>query len=210
MTGAQYVFIGEVVGIVGPAKYNSDRVRPKPEAYGVRVKVIESIYTPGTPAAFFEVFPFGIDSACGHLHWPWGDISKHFPVGSQVRVVAKEAEVLPKQSEDGVPRLEATVYNKGVVSRNERSESPRAAADSVFEYGKVEAQYDLPRFELRKDWLRLMSAESEGERVKILERLVYYPFFYELDFPHLAQTYVHDRGVLARLREKWDARKPRR
>jgi len=73
----------------------------------------------------------------------------------------------------------------------------------------LDAHGVLPEFELRKDLLRLRKATSEAERVKILERLLYYPECCDLDFLKIAKDYVKNLETLKALndrREAWDNR----
>ena len=212
---SQYVFIGEVVDIVG--KDVAEGIEG--EAIGLRVKVTEMIYSPDPSAPYFEVFPLGLTPSCGSMYWERDDIHRQFPVGSQVKVIAGGATVLDRDRANSAIRLEVTAENRGSISRNDLGEGLKSSADSGYDYksfterGPTPSVGDplfwanryLPQFELRKDWLRLMNAQSEQERIKILERLVYYPDPIDIDYSNIARAYVRDAETLNQLDKKWQA-----
>src|SRR5688572_30000719 len=82
-----YIFIGEIVEVLDNVDYVSQGIKDK--AIGFKVKVSENTYSP-KQAAYFEVFPLRLTPSCG-LMSDAKELRKLFSVGSQVRVVAKEA-----------------------------------------------------------------------------------------------------------------------
>lgn len=160
-----YIFIGEVVEVIESVKYESEGI--KADAVGLKIKVGENVYSPKS-ASYFEVFPLRLTPSCG-LMSDKEEIREHYPVGSQVRAVAKEATVFQNQSTNSTFRLETSIYNRGSIARNDLSENLRTSAKTVYDYkGFVARQrttaaedalhdsnYYLPEFELRKDLLRL-------------------------------------------------------
>jgi hypothetical protein len=187
----QYVFIGEVVDVVGPFK--SEAKKANGEAWGLRVKVGDKVYLPLSPANYFEVFPYHLTPWCGLRGWSREELLKYYPVGSQIRVVAKESTLLESKIPEGNIWLETSIYNRGSIARNTEPDLI-TSAESVYDYGKYadrqrtsadddplfDSNYYLPDFELRKDMLRLREAASEAERISILKRLLSFPYVYRL------------------------------
>lgn len=181
-----YIFIGNVIEEIKLVKYSSRG--EKLNFVGLKIKVSENIYSP-KPTTYFEVFPLSLTPGCALIS-DTKEIREHFPVGSQVRVVAKEADVFLKNQpvESSIIRLETSIYNRGSIARNDLSENLRISAKSFYAYDSFSfevqqrttegeyvlsaSNYYLPEFELRKDLLRLKETKSEDERTKILERLV--------------------------------------
>ena len=212
-----YIFIGEVVEVIESVKYESQGI--KTDAVGLKIKVSENVYSP-KPASFFEVFPLHLTPSCG-LRSDIKEIREHYPIGSQVRVVAKEATVFKYQpAESSTIRLETSIYNSGSIARNDLNESLQTSAKIFYDYkGFVERQrttavedalfdsnYYLPEFELRKDLFRLKETKSEDERTKILERLVFYPHVSRMSFPKIARTYLKNQDKLGTLEKQWNER----
>lgn len=190
---AHYIFIGEIVKIIKNVEYESQGV--KDEAVGFKVKVSENIYSP-KQAIYFEVFPLHLTASCGLRSDP-KKLLDQFSVGSQVRVVAKETTVFKNNpGENSIVRLDTSIYNRGSFSKNDVSANLQTSAKSVYDYSGfapkqrktaaddalVASNYNLPEFELRKDLLRLKESKSEDEKLKIVERLVFYPHIYRLDY----------------------------
>ena len=214
---AHYIFIGEIVEIVENAEYESQGM--KDESIGFKVKVIENIYSP-KQATYYEVFPLRLTASCG-LASDTIKLLKEFTVGSQVRVVAKEATVFKSQPvENSTIRLETSIFNRGSFSRNDLSENLQSSEKSFYDYSNFvqkqrttaeenalfESNYYLPEFELQKDLLRLKESKSEIERTKILERLVFYPHIYRLDYPKIVRTYIKDQDKIVFLEKQWKQR----
>ena len=214
---AQYIFIGEVVEILESVKYESQGIEAV--AVGLKIKVSENVYSP-KQAAYFEVFPLRLTASCG-LRSDTKEVREHYPVGSQVRVVAKEATVFKNQPANSIIRLETSIYtNKGSIARNDLNESLRTSVKTIYDYSSfipqqrtstaedalVESNYYLPEFELRKDLLRLKETKSEDERTKILERLVFYPHVSRMSFPKIVRSYLKNQDKLGTLEKQWEQR----
>lgn len=214
---SHYIFIGEVVEVIESVEYESEGI--KADAVGLKIKVSESIYSPKR-TTFFEVFPLRLTASCG-LRSDTKEIREHYPIGSQVRVVAKEATVFKNQSsESSTIRLETLIYNKGSVARNDLSDNLRTSAKSFYDYSSfVERQrttpaedtlfdsnYYLPEFELQKDLIRLKETKPEDERIKILERLVFYPHVFRMSYPKIVRTYLKNQNKLTTLEKQWEQR----
>jgi hypothetical protein len=214
---SEYVFIGEVFEVVGP--FESEKFFGK--AWGLRVKVVEPIYIPKAPSRYFEVFDYGLASDCSTLGMPKDEISKSYPIGSIIKVIAKEAKLLPSTSSDDNLRLEIFTGSLGSISRNSYEDGkPMTSAHTVFDYRAYKktppkdwvediqtAYYFLPQFEVRKDILRLERAKTQAEKIKILERMLYYPNCCNLDYHQIVKTYINApniRRTLIKKREKVD------
>lgn len=212
-----YIFIGEVVEVIESVKYESQGI--KTDAVGLKIKVSENVYSP-KPASFFEVFPLHLTPSCG-LRSDIKEIREHYPIGSQVRVVAKEATVFKYQpAESSTIRLETSIYNSGSIARNDLSINLRTSSKSIYDYSSfVERQrttpaedslhdsnYYLPQFEMQKDLLRLKETKSEDEKTKILERLVFYPHVFRMSYSKIVRTYLKNQNKLTALEKQWEQR----
>ena len=208
---AEYVFTGRVVEFVGPLK--SEQAR---QVWGLLVEVDEKIHAPSELGTRAEVFPFHLAPDCSDVPWRREELARFFPAGTKVRVIAAESQVLKEPAADGAVRLDAYLYARGDVSRNELNGSPMTSASTVYDYSSfkrpeeetgeneplLEARWSLLRFELRKDLLRLREADTEAARLQILERLVSYPSRYDFKFEAVARRYVKDEQTLAELLKK--------
>jgi hypothetical protein len=191
----EYIFIGEVVGFTQPVE--SAKLHGK--AHGVIVKMKESVYLPEIPKTHFEVFPIQLRADCSEDGTPLEDLKKKFTIGSEVRVIAKEAEILPKNLPDGNIRLEDRPAELGSIEINIDEKGKRmTSVDSVFDYKSFkydmdedsDSKYLLPNFEIRKDLLRLKKSKTQKERTEILERLLDAPICCnDLDFHLVFKTY---------------------
>lgn len=205
----QYVFIGEVIG-VETIEYESNKF--KGNAVGLKIKVSENIYSP-TITPIYRVFPLRLIPSCGL----WSDdkqILADFPIGSEVRVIAKKLTTLKNSSDSEVTRLETSIYNRGSITRNDLSEPLHTYAALLFDYRSYigrqhqtasdyafsAADYNLLEFELRKDLIRLESAKSETDKMSVLERLIFHPF---VDLPAIVKTYLKNDKKIAALTEQW-------
>jgi len=214
---AHYIFIGEIVEVIKNVKYESRGV--KGEAVGFKVKVSENIYSQ-KQAAYFEVFPLHLTPSCGLSSYT-KELLEQFSVGSRVRVVAKETTVFKNSSgENSITRLDTSIYNHGSFSKNDVSANLQTSAKSIYDYSSftakqrktaaddalVASNYYLPEFELRKDLLRLKEAKSEDEKIKIVERLVFYPHVYNLDYLWMVRLYVSNQDKFVVLQRQWEQR----
>lgn len=208
-----YIFIGEVVEVIKQNKPKTDENKALP--IGLKIKVVENVFSP-KQSSFYEVYQLDIQADCS-LAVNTKELNERFPVGSQVRVIAKEATVLREQTTNSVIQLETSVFNKGSIARNDLSDIHRTSAKSFYDYrsfvpmkAKSPAEYLLsesisllPEFELRKDLLRLKESKSEDERIKILERLIFYPPISWLDLPKMARTYIKNEEKIAALEKQY-------
>lgn len=217
---SEYVFTGQVIGIVGP--FESKIFRQK--AWGLQIKVGEKVYLPQTPAEYFEVFPFQLWADCSTVGTAGEELLKYYPVGSSVKVIAKIAKLLPGRLPGGNIRLEILPGTWSDISRNHYEDGRQMAdAQSVFDYKSfrqvtpadyvssfmpfLDAKGALPEFELRKDLLRLNGAKSRNQRVRILTRLLYYPSccgggeYYGITKHYLGDSKL--ARALIRKREAW-------
>lgn len=214
---AQYVFIGEVVEIISVAKPQSDKNQT--DAEGLKVKVTENIYSLQS-ASFYEILPLRIYPDCS-LQGETG-LKKAFPVGSKVRVIAQEATIYKYLSDEkSVPRLETSIKNNGSIVRNDLNENTKSSADSYYDYSSFASKkpmtqeeetefyskLELLKFELQKDLARLVKAKTESERLKVMARLVYYPYFYRVPYHTLAAAYLKKSKKRQALEAKWEERK---
>ncbi|MDX6614845.1 MAG: hypothetical protein QOD75_4031 [Blastocatellia bacterium] len=218
---AEYVFTGVVMDFVGPLQ--SKKFLQK--AWGLKIKLEDSVYLPKTPTSYFEVFPYELWADCSIVGTSKEELAKYYPIGSKVKVIAKEAKALPHRLPNGNIRLEDLPSSLGSISRNYYEDGRRMTdAAAVFDYQSYKrvgpndyvrdfmpfltAHSLLPEFELRKDLFRLRSAKTEAVKIKILERLMYYPRPSIFDFESIIKSYIDNPQTAKTLIEKWNARNP--
>jgi len=141
---------------------------------------------------YFEVVSYELSADCKYVGNSKEETAKEFPLGSKVKIIAKESKILPSTSDDGNIRLEILPGSWGHISRNTFEDGKQmTVSESVFDYKGwrritandytesfmpfLNARRLLPEFELRKDLFRLLNAETEAEKIAVLEKLVYYP-----------------------------------
>jgi hypothetical protein len=209
---AEYVFTGRVAEVVGPL-----RSKRSGEVWGLLVDVDERVHAPSQLGARAEVFPFHLGADCSSVPWDREELTRFFPAGTRVRVIAVKSLAFKEPAADGAARLDAYLYDNGHLYRNELGGSQMTTAASVYDYAAfkrpeeeqtdenepvLDARWSLPEFELRKDLLRLRQSNSGGERMQILERLVAYPSEYAFKFEAVARRYVKDGQKLSELLKK--------
>jgi hypothetical protein len=165
----EYVFIGRVVDVVGPLR--TDIVVG--DAYGLLIKAEQVVSLPDSSIDCFEVFSYGITPSCTPEGRSRTFLSDAFPIGSEVRVIAKRSRFFPSTQSGDTTRLDAWLLNGGSHGSIARNLNDITSATSVFNYRKSsEAGRELIQFELRKDLLRLKNARSLREKMIILRRLM--------------------------------------
>ena len=193
-----YIFIGEVTGYTGELK--SKRFLDK-KTYGLKIKVLETVNLPKRSEDFFEVFPQRGLNCNLAAAYPLKELRRDYPINSKVRVIAIEDKFFPRQNETGQIRSEAPILALN-VRRNDLKNSSQTTAGSIFDYSKGKKDDSgILEFELYKDLLRLEKAESENEKVKILERLVFFPGEL-LDFDEAVKFYLTDPETRERMINK--------
>lgn len=208
----EYIFIGEVVEI-DLVKYT--RWAREEVAAVLKIKVSENIYSP-RKSAYYKILPLRISPDCSL----WSDIkevSEAFPVGSQVRVAAKETKIFKNLLRDSDTLLEVSIYNKGVIDRNDLDKRFRTSSKSLYNYGSlfnrrnttstdyasIIAEHNLLNFELRKDLVRLEKAKLVSRKMNVLQRLSLNPY---IGFPVIATHYVEERAKVEALIKIWQRR----
>jgi len=197
---SEYVFTGEVIGYVGPRQ--SEHVVG--DAWGLLVSPAGSVHLPKTPAGYFEVFTYGLGADCSTLGPPRDELARSYPVGSMVKVIARESKLgVPG---DGNIGLVDSAGGSGLVMKAGEGEAG-LSPESVYDYGRHrEDSTAAPLFELRKDLLRLREAQTEEEKVAVLGRLMYFPPRTIFDYAKVVELHLADKGTGARLvagREAW-------
>jgi hypothetical protein len=193
----EYVFIGEVVGYTAPV----ETTKFQGAAYGLIVKIKESVYLPKTPKQHFEIFPITLWADCSISGTKVEKLKKDFPVKAEIRVIAKEANLLPVLANGNV-RLEDRPGERGSIVLNN---DPTAAtsANSVFDYKSYRhdidedstSKYLLPVFEARKDLLRLKNSKTQAAKNEILARFLYFPIGYSVDVYEVVKKYSENKNA---------------
>ncbi len=169
----EYIFIGEVVGYTQEIKSS----KLKSSAYGLKIKSKESVYLPKKTKFNYEIFPIDSLSDCSLIGKDLDSLKVEFPIGSDVRVIAKEAKYLPKLS-DGNIRLENRPSELNSISIHTESDKESISSENkLFDYKSFKYIIDedkwiissLPNFEVRKELLRLKKSKSQSEKSLILK-----------------------------------------
>ncbi len=185
---SEYIFIGKVKGSIGPQR--SDKFHG--EAWSLQVEPVGTLNMPKSPSSYFVVTPFDLASDCKDQGVSKEKLLTSFPIGSEVRIVAKEARYAPRTDAQGNIRLEVLPDNLGSVARNFSSLKRQiTTVSSVFDYQSYvyqspcgvseakrpdyESNAKLPEFEFRKELFRLRSAKTENAKLDILTRMVHFP-----------------------------------
>jgi hypothetical protein len=181
----EYIFIGEVTGYVESVEFNRNKL-PSAELLqeeslrrtsGLKVRVNDKVFLP-TQATEFEVFNYGLGSACESHGIELVRLKKSYPVGTKLMLIAKAASEIPRISETGLQRLEIDLA-RGLISVTDIFTPPVVNSGLHFDYSKVDHKsgewfYERRRveFEIRKDLLRLEETSNIKEKSLILDRLL--------------------------------------
>ncbi|MDZ7361797.1 MAG: hypothetical protein ONB46_13885 [candidate division KSB1 bacterium] len=224
----EYVFIGRVIGMVGPL--HSPKVHG--EAWGLLVRVKEKVYLPQFPkGGLFELFIYHLRANCSAEGISREVLAERF-FDREIRIIARESQFFNSRLANGNMRLEAWAMNRGEVAINYAHEELFSSASSVFDYKKYAENFKIYRngnfqilgdkikssrkdlflvfasfeklrnFELRKDLLRLERAGSEAKRLTILKRLIYLPDDSPRRFvSEVARRYLKDEKTIKSILE---------
>jgi hypothetical protein len=182
----EVVFTGRVVEVVEHGQGSA-------ALWGIRVMVVESILSPGRPAADYIVFPFVLSFDCSKNPVSKDWLLKEYPIGVSVWVVGNRFE------SDNSGRLwEAWEGSGSYMARN--STRPLATGRTIFDYQDNPNAF-LAEFELRKDLLRLKGSRTPREKERILRRLAFYHGFKEQEdrFRYLVERHLEDKVAVDEL-----------
>lgn len=201
----EYVFIGEVMAYTEPVETK----KFQGAAYGLIIKVKENVYLPKMPKAYFEVFPIQLWSDCSKSGTAIEKLKEEFPVKSEVRVIAKEAEILQNNPANENIRLEDRPgENSSIVVNFDEKNLRLTTAESYFDYKSYKhddedsvSKYLLPNFEIRKDLLRLSRAKNHQEVTAILDKLIFAAPISDLSFSSLLKNHALDEAEYDRYYE---------
>lgn len=207
----EFIFIGKVTGYTASVKLRAAKPGRSFETHGLIVDVKESVYLPERSGSKFEVFPIDLWADCSRGGFTLKDLQKGFPVGIEIRVIARKAKVVPQVENGPVIRLEDYPGTLSITSPNtdEAGRSVTSSA-SVYDYSSYDlskdrespVRSDLPSFEARKDLLRLKNAVSQKERDSILERLMSIAYIDDLEFVTMLKLYAANETEADRYYEK--------
>ncbi len=223
---SEYIFIGKVVGYTDAVKFDEARannsVEPlsytdtnqsgkrSKETVGLAVKVIDSVYLPKVPAENFEIFLYDLIASCSVEGKTLDDLKRLFPIDTEVRVIAKVAEFVPRLANDKTIQLEVRPSEpNSIIANTDKSGIRMTSGISVFIYkdysydmnGYSVSNYLLPSFEVRKDLLRLEQAKTQLDRNAILDRLFHAPSNSDLYMSGLFNTYAGSQAEADRMFE---------
>src|SRR5262249_21957112 len=191
--------------------------------WGLLVNISKEVFLPDLPKGNFEVYPYNTHSDCSPVGWGQQDLVKNFPIGTSVRIIAKEAKYTKSKLDNGNIRLETGAFNDGSISINDFDErlitsvisecnykryyrDHKELYGSLKNYFKIDplllSHIELLDFELRKDLLRLKNTDSEETKVNVLNRLIYYP--YEFNYSKIVKMSINDENIIKQLIMKRD------
>jgi len=199
----EYIFIGKVVGFVGPQKLKY----VAGDAWGVLVEPSETVNSPRRAANYFEVFPLQNESDCSLIGTSQQMLAQGYSIGSKVLVIAKESKFDPAPG--GNLRLEISPFGQRLIARTEAKEDS-ISATSIYDFrAHTDTRGALARFEMRKELLRLRKASSEHEKEVVLRRLAYFPAQFVIDYNAIVELNLKNKVVTTQLiaeREAWKLR----
>jgi hypothetical protein len=195
----EFIFIGKVTGYTDVVDSPPGKSRKAFQTYGLVVDIKESVFLPETPKSHFEIFPINLFADCSIGGFRPENLKKGFPAGSEIRVIARKAEIVPQSADKNVIRLEEYPGTLSSITLN-TDENGRGitSASTVYDYGSYNFREDgqsllrhnLPSFEARKDLLRLRNSASRKERDSILERFMKISYVDDLDFYTVLKIYA--------------------
>lgn len=201
----EFVFLGEIVGYVGPIK--STKILR--DAWGVKVKMEQSIQLPKPQKGYIEVFPLGLTNACELTGSSKERLQKYYPIGAKVRVAGLEGNWMDGNTTNNQIRLVLTEMNHGLMARNDLKDGFDTTADLIYNYKKDRTHTrkaqdsaaimyyyaQVGDFELRKDFIRLLAAKTENEKHAILKRLADYSY-YEIIYDQLVKAHLKNEKLV--------------
>ena len=176
-----YILTGEVVGYTEPI---SDPNNFRGEATGLKLKVLVSIQAPYYASEIVQLFMFDNDSDC----FPHATENKP-PLGTRFRLALYPATLVSGMSQNFV-RLQSGVFDRITLSEPMFGYSTNSSYQFDYENDlpplverfrppvmaeKRRSLDDFLYIEASKDLLRFQRAQTENERIKLLERLLYCP-----------------------------------
>lgn len=207
---AEYIFVGTVTGYVDNVPFKKPMTDAPTDArsdtnFGLSVRVLEAVSLPEPVNPTYQVFPYQLYADCSIGGANPKMIMETFPIGTEVRVVAKKAGLLQSNLEGNILPLEIVPGTPSSVSTNTDNKGHRvSSASSTFDYGTFNRNWGsewltkqyLPDFELRKDLLRLARLKSQEERNKILDRIVLAPpdVFGDFDIGAIFKQFTSNRS----------------
>lgn len=174
------------------------------------VNVRDSVYLPKTPLKYFEVFKLELGADCSLWGTNLATLKKRFPVGSEIRVIAKISKYFPQFSKEIIP-LEVDPHEPSSITKN-IDEDGRTLTTSAtyFSYEDFEFNVDLPDsitslpgFEGRKDLLRLEKAKTNDKRTAILNRLSSYGFYRDIALEDVFDKYASSKFAANEYKEAY-------
>jgi hypothetical protein len=181
----EFVFIGKIKGYTDANASKATANNPSFKTYGLVIQIKESVFLPETPpSGQFEVYPIVLFSDCSlggtKIDGAYG-LRETFPVGAEIRVIARRSAIMPDSANKNIIRLEDVPGGSSSVTVNTDEDGRSvASAGTYFDYSNYDVErgrnshsmHNLPSFEIRKDFYRLHKAASQPERNVILERIL--------------------------------------
>lgn len=209
---SEYVFIGEVVGYTEPLE--SKQFYGK--SWGLIVKVKDAVNLPKTAKEFFEIFPYGLWADCSIGGTKKEVLEKYYPINTEIRVIAKEAQYLTSVLPNGNIGLEERPGELTSIARNRYENGEQmTSVPSVFDYKNfdspgpedytesfmpfLDGKNFIPAFEIRKDLIRLKNSKNQAERMQILERILYAPSESDVSLFDVLKKYTASKAEFERL-----------
>ena len=223
----EYIFVGKVIShVVSNQIGQSNNIINK--YYGFLVEIVDVIYLPEKSKKYFEVYPLSLGPACDEGPVSKKYIENFFPIGSEVRIVAKKTKIKFDKLNDSNIQLEVSPHNQFTLSLNyQRVPYLISTKGSIFNYKntsrdsllnmvnrladslKIEdseqrnvLSYSVEcqkDFELRKDLYRLYSSNDDKEKVKIIYRLKNFKYLGSFKLISIILEYVKNETIRNKL-----------
>lgn len=225
----EYIFIGKIIGHINTTEsYSHNSKTYDIEYWGLKIELVDEVYLPDRSFKVFEVFTFDLGPDCSLKPKRKNTMESFYPIGEEIRVVAKEPEHLSDIKNKNVKRLEISPYNNFHLSLNipylttylSDSESlckytipfgkdKSNLAEEIIDSLEVEDHNQKVRirycvyywqdFELRKDLFRLHFFDNDADKVEVIERLKNFKDFGVVRLIKVISKYIHSEGLRNRL-----------
>ena len=185
-----YIFTGRVIGFAEKVSANGFLN----DANGLKIKVIDSVNLPKKSNDYYEVFPFGLAPDCTDLGLYEDELEKYYPIGSEVVLIAIEAEMIPGKNKTGQIRLEVPDSKSLNIFRFDSKDKMSPDIRTIYNYSNWYSDLEKKEvpwldFELLKDLKRIEDSKTEAGKIEIFERLAFFPERW-FDFENAVQTYI--------------------
>lgn len=220
---SEYIFLGKVVDHVTSTSKN-----PQLIYHGIEVQLLEEIYLPQKSNNNYEIYPLSLGSDCSTGPIDESDIEDYFPIGSEVRVVAKVTDIIFELADSSNIQLEVSPHNQFHLSLNIK-ELPFLISDKESQFSYEKTSQDSLRiifenciksidksdtrkykqinssvlyqrdFELRKDLYWLSILDDDKSKARIIYRIINFHYLGIVKLLNIIQNSIKSDRIENRL-----------